>query len=203
MLKRRDGMYKALVLAGLLILSGCSSMIEEQPKTPWALLKQQSRQCMMDMKTDRELKAIANKVTLESYYDRDAYFELLSIKDRPTSKEKNVIKKWASKLERCYRIKAESYNYEPPGVARWSAATDAEQYLLVLELSRGGMSYGEFASKRLEVDTRYRGEIMRAIAADYQTPGNEQQQRSNASPKASSGSSSCGWEGNQWICRSL
>ncbi len=175
-------MAKAHFLVGLLFLSGCSSLFVEQPKGPWAELKQQSRQCLMDLKNDRELRIIANKVTLESTYERDTYFELLNIKDHPTSGEKIAIKKWASKLERCDEIKAEGYAYEPAGVARWSAALDNEQQALVLELAQGELSYGEFAAKRLEIDTRYRGQIVRAIAADYKKPENVQK-KNNVLPK--------------------
>ena len=198
------GMLKAYFLVGLLFLSGCSSLNVEQPKGPWAILKQNSHQCLTDLKTDPELKTIANKVTLDSYYDRDAYFELLTIEEVPSSKEKAAIKKWALKLERCFKIKAESYAYEPVTVAMWSAASDSEQLALVVELSKGELKYGEFASKRLEIDTRYRGQIIRAISADYKKPSDNSHPKNTASPKApSSSNSSCGWEANQWICRSL
>jgi hypothetical protein len=165
-------MSKALLLIGLLFLTGCSNWFVEQPKGPWAIYKQESRQCLADLKDDRELKAIANKVTLESVYDRDEYFDLLSIEDHPTTKEKVAIKKWASKLERCYRIKAQSYAYEPTNVALWSAASDSEQMVLILELHKGNLSYGQFAAKRLEVDTAYRGKILQAVSADYKKPEN-------------------------------
>jgi hypothetical protein len=202
--KSINGILKSSFLIALLLLSGCSSLLEEQPKGPWAMLKKDTRQCLMDLKSDSELKSIANKVTLESHYDRDAYFELLNIEDFPTSAEKKVIKKWELKLERCFKIKAESYTYEPVKVAMWSAASDSEQLSLVLELAKGSLKYGEFAAKRLEIDTRYRGLIMRAISADYKRPIDTTQPKSTASPKTpASPNSSCGWEGNQWICRSL
>lgn len=178
-------MPKARFLVCLLFLTGCSSLFVEQPKDPWAELKQQSRQCLLDLKNDRELMGIANKVTLESTYDRDSYFELLNIKGHPTPDEKIAIKKWASKLGHCHEIKAESYAYEPVAVAKWSAALDNEQQALVLELSKGNLSYGEFAAKRLEIDTRYRGQIVRAIAADYKKPENVIQKKNNALPKPS------------------
>jgi hypothetical protein len=201
-MKRKSGMSKAKFLAGLLFLSGCANLFVEQPKTRWESLKQESRQCLMDIKSDRELKPIAHKVMLEGLYDRDVYFELLNIEEIPTSNEKVAIKKWTSRLERCYKIKAESYAYEPPAVAVWSAATDSEQLMLVSELHKGNLSYGQFAARSLEIDTKYRGQIMRAIAADYKNPDNLHQQKGSALPKTSS-DSSCGWEGNQWVCRSL
>jgi hypothetical protein len=129
---------------------------------------------------------------------------LLNIEDIPTPKEKTVVKRWSSKLERCYKLKSESYAYEPRNVAIWSAAADSEQLMLVSELAKGSLSYGEFAAKRLEIDTRYRNQIIRAIAADYKKPENMQQPKIKDSAKPSaSPSSSCGWEGTQWVCRSL
>lgn len=197
-------MTKVHFLVGLLFLSGCASSPVDQARTPWESLKQQSHECLLGLKNDSELKAIANKVTLENTYDRDTYFDLLSIKDLPSSDEKIAIKKWASKLELCYKIKAESYAYEPAGVAKWSAVTDSEQQSLVLEFSKGNLSYGQFAAKRLEIDTRYRGQITRAVAADYKNPDNMQQNKNNGLPKKPADSSSiCGWEGTQWVCRSL
>ena len=197
-------MPKLHFLAGLLFLSGCASSPVEQALTPWQSLKQQTRECFLDLKNDGELKSISHKVTLESTYDREVYFELASIKDLPTSDEKIALKKWASKLNSCYKIKAESYAYEPANIAQWSAVTDGEQQSLVLEFSRGNLSYGQFAVKRLEIDTRYRGEITRAVSADYKYPENLRQKKDNVIPKTPSDSSSaCGWEGTQWVCRSL
>ncbi|MBU1480045.1 MAG: hypothetical protein KKH12_00060 [Gammaproteobacteria bacterium] len=163
-------MSKAVFYFGLLMLSGCSGLFEKQPKGPWAILKHEYRQCLNDLKRDSELDAIADKVTLDTVYDRDEYFDLLSIEDTPTRKEKVAIKKWATKLEHCYKIKARAYVYEPRNVALWSAALDSDQLVLVLELQKGNLSYGQFAAKRLEVDTAYRGKILQAVAADYKKP---------------------------------
>lgn len=201
---RNGGFAYAPFIVGLLFLSGCSSMFEEQPKGPWASIKKEYRQCLLNLKADPELKPIANKVSLESHYDRDEYFELQDITGVPTPKEKIVIKKWASKLERCYKIKAESYAFEPANVATWSAASDKEQLALVSELSKGNMSYGDFATKRLEVDTKYRSEIVRAISADYKNHETPPQPKNSVLPNTSPNSnSSCGWQAGQWVCRSL
>ena len=152
-------MPKTFFLLGLLFLSGCSGLFEKQPQGPWAILKHDSRQCLSDLNHDAELSIIADKVTLDSVYDRDSYFDLLGIEDVPTAREKLAIKKWATRLERCYKIKARSYAYEPRNVALWSAALDSDQLALVMELHKGNLSYGQFAAKRLEVDTAYREDI--------------------------------------------
>lgn len=197
-------MLKLHFLIGLLYLTGCVSSQVEQARTPWQFLKQQSRQCFLDLKNDSELKSIMHKVTLDTDYDRDAYFELANIKVFPTPEEQIAIKKWASKLNLCYRIKADSYAYEPAGVAKWSLVKDGEQLTWVREFSRGRVSYGEFAVRRLEIDTRYRGDITRAVSADYKHPEYPQQKNGNAIHNMPPDSSSaCGWEGTQWVCRSL
>jgi len=169
-INRRGLMSKAIFFSGLLMLSSCAGLFEKQPKGPWAILKHEYRQCLNDLKDDSELDAIADKVTLDTVYDRDEYFDLLIIEDTPTRKEKVAIKIWATKLEHCYKIKAQAYAYEPRNVALWSAALDSDQLVLVLELQKGNLSYGKFAAKRLEVDTTYRGKILQAVAADYKKP---------------------------------
>lgn len=163
-------MSRVFYLAGLLLLSGCSGLFEKPPQSPWAIIKHESRQCLADLKDDPQLNAIAGKVSLDAAYDRDTYFDLLNIEDVPTATEKAAIKKWAAKLERCYKIKAQGYAYEPRNVGIWSAALDSDQLVLILELQKGNLSYGKFAAKRLEVDTAYRGKIVQAVAADYQRP---------------------------------
>lgn len=200
----RNGMTQLRFLAGLLFLSGCANSSVEQSKTPWEALKQETRQCLSDVKNDRELQSIASKVTLGSTYDRDVYFELAGIKDLPTAEEKIVIGKWVAKLKPCYKVKAESYAYELASIAKWSAVTDREQQSLLSEFSRGNFSYGRFAVMRLEIDTKYRGEITRAVSADYKYPENIPQIKDSELPKIpTDSSSSCGWEGKQWVCRSL
>lgn len=197
-------MPKLRFLIGLLFLSGCVSSQVEQARTPWQYLKQQSRQCFLELKSDSQLESIAHKVTLDSIYDRDVYFELANIKDVPTPDERIAIKRWASRLKFCYKIKADSYAYELPSVAKWSAVKDGEQQALVHEFFKGNFSYGEFAVRRLEIDTRYRGEITRAVSADYKHPESMQQKKGNVIQNMPPDpSSSCGWEGTQWVCRSL
>ena len=165
-------MLKVVLLASLLLVSGCSGFLEKQPTTRWAILKQESRKCLADLKSDPQLAIIADKVTLDSIYDRDVYFELLNIEEFPSTLEKSAIKKWSAKLERCYKIKAQGYAYEPQNVAIWSAALDSDQLVLILELYKGNLSYAQFAARRLEVDTVYRGKIIQAVAADYKKPEN-------------------------------
>jgi hypothetical protein len=182
-MNRKNWMSKTILWVGLLFLSGCSSLFEKQPKGPWSILKHEYRQCLLDLKKDRELDAIADKVTLDVVYDRDEYFDLLSIEATPTRKEKVAIRKWASKLEHCYKIKSQAYAYEPRDVALWSAALDSDQLVLILEFHKGKISYGQFAAKRLELDTAYRGKILQAVAAGYKKSDYPQQSDNAELPK--------------------
>lgn len=191
-------------LLGLLFLSGCVTSQVDQARTPWQQLQQRSRQCFLDIKNDTQLESIAHKVTLDSTYDRAVYFKLASINVLPTPDEQVAIRSWDSKLKSCYRLKAKSYTYEPASVAKLSGAKDGEQQALVRAFAKGTFSYGEFAMRRLEIDTRYRDEITKAVSADYKHPEDMQQNRGNViQDMPSNPSSSCGWEGPQWICRFL
>jgi hypothetical protein len=109
-----------------------------------------------------------------------------------------------SRARTLLQAKVESYTYEPASIAKWSAVTDREQQSLLSEFLRGDLSYGQLAVKRLEIDTKYRGEITSAVSADYKRPENMPQEKNSVMPKTTSdSSSSCRWEGAQWVCRSL
>ncbi len=170
-------------MLGMLFLSGCSGLFEKPPKDLWTIYKREYRQCLADLEKAPELGVIADKVTLITVYDRDEYFDLLSIKDKPTMKERVAIRKWASKLEHCYKIKSKAYAYEPRDVALLSVALDSDQLLLILEFQKGKISYGQFAAKRLELDTAYREKILAAVAAGYKKPDYPQQPKNTQLPK--------------------
>ncbi len=174
---------RLILLLGMLFIAGCSSLFEKPPKDLWGVYKREYRQCLADLENAAELDAIADKVTLATVYDRDEYFDLLSIKDMPTVKERVAIKKWALKLERCYKIKSKAYAYEPHDVALLSAALDSDQLVLMLEFQKGKISYGQFAEKRLELDTAYREKILKAVAAGYKKPDYPQQPQNTQLPK--------------------
>jgi len=191
-------------LLGSLFLSGCVSSQIDRPRTQWQQLQQLSHQCFLDLKNDSQLESIAHKVTLDRTYDRDLYFKLAGINATPAPDEQIAIRKWEAKLKTCYKLKAKGYAYEPASVAKWSREMDGEQLALVHTFSGGRLSYGEFAARRLEIDTRYRSEITGAISADYKRPEDMQQKKANVIQSTPSDPwSACGWEGAQWICRSL
>lgn len=200
--KQGDVMSKALFLVCLMFLSGCASvpvdktrnikapadqtMNSKVPKdlasdpnvsidqtsNSFESLQHQYRQCFKSLRNDQELRSIANKVTLESFYEKDIHFELQRIVEVPTQEEKNVIRKWATKLESCYKIKAESYAYALPDVASLSALEDSEQQLLVAELYKGSLTYGQFAAKHRGIDSKYRGLILQAEVIDQKSKQN-------------------------------
>ena len=77
-------------------------------------------------------------------------------------------------------------------------------HLIPATQTPGNFSNGEFAERCLEFDTPYSGEITRAVSADYKYPENMQQKKGNVIQNMPlDPSSSVGWEGTQWICRSL
>jgi hypothetical protein len=139
-------MPKAHFLVGLLFLSGCASSVVEQTNAPLMLLKQQSNLCFLNLKDDPELAYIADYVALESLYEDEAHFELLNNSDFPTLTEIAVINKWAAKLERCYKIKRETYVHEEPGVVRCLVKLENEQKSWVQTLASGKITYGQFAT---------------------------------------------------------
>lgn len=101
--------------------------------------------CMLALESDPELKAISKKVALSG--KEDNFFTLMAIEERPDKSERKAIVKWGSKRERCFN------SNPPPRDAYYQLSVDTFNLgqKLILELSRGGMSYGQFAEKRKEI----------------------------------------------------
>lgn len=175
-------MTKAYLFFGLVFLSACttapvdmkgdaslpadeaesSSSAADTKADSLESLQKKYRLCFKSLRKDPELKSIANKVTLEGSYEKDPNYELMRNSDDPTAEEKIIIRKWASKLDSCYKIKAESYTYLSTEIASLSAEADSEQQVLVMELSRGHLTFGQFTAEQLGVDSKYKGLILRA-----------------------------------------
>lgn len=173
-------MTKAYFLVSLAFLSACTTAPVEKAgdsglpadirTSSLESLQKKYRLCFKSLGNDPELKGIANKVTLEAMYEKDPNFELMRIEDVPTADERSIIRKWAAKLGSCYKIKAESYAYLPSDVAGLSATADSEQQILVMALSRGKLTYGQFTAEQLGVDSKYKGLILRAMTVDQKPP---------------------------------
>lgn len=101
--------------------------------------------CVSALETDPELKAIRQKVALSG--KEDNFFSLMAIEERPSPGERKVIVKWGSKRERCFNANP------PPRDSYYDISVEAFNLgqKLILELSRGEMSYGQFAEKRKEI----------------------------------------------------
>jgi hypothetical protein len=101
--------------------------------------------CVSALETDPELKPIRPKVALSG--KEDNFFSLMAIEERPSPSERKVIVRWGSKRERCF-------NANPPARdSYYDISVEAFNLgqKLILELSRGEMSYGQFAEKRKEI----------------------------------------------------
>lgn len=98
--------------------------------------------CVSALESDPELKPIGNKVALGG--KEDNFFTLMAIDERPSKSERKVIVKWGSKRERCFN------SNPPPRDAYYQLSVDTFNLgqKLLLELSRGEMTYGEFAERR-------------------------------------------------------
>lgn len=101
--------------------------------------------CVSALETDPELKPIREKVALSG--KEENFFTLMANENKPTKAESKVLVKWGSKRERCF-------NANPPprdDLYQLSVDTFSRGQKLILELSRGEMSYGQFAEKRKEI----------------------------------------------------
>ncbi|MBI4809443.1 MAG: DUF2846 domain-containing protein [Nitrosomonadales bacterium] len=101
--------------------------------------------CVSALESDPELKPISKKVALSG--KEDNLFSLLSLDERPAKSERKVIAKWGSKRERCFNANP------PPRDNYHQISVDAfnRGQKLILELSKGEMTYGQFAERRKEI----------------------------------------------------
>lgn len=101
--------------------------------------------CVSALESDPELQAISQKVALSG--KEDNLSGLMSIKERPTQSERKVIVKWGNKRERCFKVNP------PPRDAYYQLSVESFNLgqKLIQELSKGGMTYGQFTAKRKEI----------------------------------------------------
>lgn len=101
--------------------------------------------CVSALETDPDLKSISKKVALSG--KEDNLSSLTAIAERPTQSERKVIVKWGSKRERCFKVNP------PPRDAYYQLSVDTFNLgqKLIAELSKGEMTYGQFAGKRKEI----------------------------------------------------
>ena len=98
--------------------------------------------CMLALESDPALKPISKKVALSG--KEDNLFSLMTIEELPGKSERKLIVQWGAKREACF-------NANPPARdAYYQISVDAfnRGQQLILELSKGQMSYGQFAERR-------------------------------------------------------
>jgi hypothetical protein len=101
--------------------------------------------CVSALETDPELQSIRKKVALSG--KEDNLFSLMAITERPTPSERKVIVKWGSKREQCFN------DSPPPHDAFYQLSVDTfkQGQKLILELSKGDMTYSQFTERRQEI----------------------------------------------------
>jgi hypothetical protein len=103
--------------------------------------------CVSALETDAELQSISQKVALSG--NEDNLPSLMAIKERPTQSERKVIVKWENKRERCFKIDPPRDSYYQLSVESFNLGQK-----LIQDLSKGRMTYGQFAAKRKEIKQR-------------------------------------------------
>lgn len=101
--------------------------------------------CVSALESDPELQSIGSKVALSG---KDGNLsDLMGITELPTQSERKVIVKWGGKRERCFR------SNPPPRDAYYQLSVDSFNLgqKLITELSKGEMTYGQFAERRKEI----------------------------------------------------
>lgn len=101
--------------------------------------------CVSALDADPELQAISWKVALSG--NEDNLSTLLAINERPTPSEQKVIAKWGSKRERCFKANPPSRD----AFYQLSVDTFNLGQQLIQDLSKGGMTYGQFTAKRRDI----------------------------------------------------
>lgn len=98
--------------------------------------------CVTALESDPELKPISSKVALSG--KEDNLFSLMTIEEQPNKNERKLIAKWGAKREACFNANP------PPRDAYYQLSVDTfnRGQQLILELSKGQMSYGQFAERR-------------------------------------------------------
>lgn len=98
--------------------------------------------CMLTLESDQALKPISEKVALSG--KEDNLFRLMTIEALPSKGERKLIVQWGTMREACF-------NANPPvRDAYYQISVEAfnRGQQLILELSKGQMSYGQFAERR-------------------------------------------------------
>lgn len=125
--------------------------------------------CFDALENDIELQVIRDKVALVGSGGQT--FGMLSNENYPTSDEKPVIYKWAIKREQC--VNSRPLSNDPVEQIQREAFNAGQS--LILDLYKGAITYGQFASRRQEIKKLSDAKIQ-AIIGQYQQQQMQQQQ---------------------------
>ena len=108
--------------------------------------------CFNALEHDAELSSIKDKVSL--VYSDSQTFSLLASEAIPTLDETQVIYIWATKREQCFKS-----DPRPSPITQTFNAVQS----LILDLYKGGITYGQFAKQRQEVMRQYRQQTLQLL----------------------------------------
>lgn len=150
--------------------------------------------CFDALAYDDELQLIRDKVVLISDASKQT-FDMLANESFPTSEEAQVVYKWGSKRDRCFR------SFAPPRNAVEQAIAEGfnTSQRLILNLYKGNITYGQFAIQRQE-QVKIVNESLQNINSHQQMRQQQMPQQRPAYIPPRETTSTCGWQGNQWIC---
>ena len=101
--------------------------------------------CIIALDQVETLRPISDKVSLTGKPDR--LFSMLANENLPTMEERGAIFEWATRRERCF-----SENPLPSDpISQVKRETQEAVQLLILDLYKGKLTYGQFASRRQEI----------------------------------------------------
>lgn len=159
--------------------------------------------CFRALKYEVEFQPIGDKVALAGgdilTFGNEQTFSMLANDSYPTSDEKQAIYKWAIKREQCVKNLPRANPFQQIAVE----AHEAVQFL-VLDLYKGSISYGQFARQRQEINSTAATRAQNLFALTYGQQQQQQRQQQQSQPKPyvppRATQSTCGWQGNQWVC---
>jgi hypothetical protein len=184
-------MRRIITICALVVVTGCAQGNRQQIQGEMVDIKQQgaavTADCRTEMDNDRALDPIRNKVELiKGVEDGPAPFSILSNTSYPSATERQAVAEWGRIRDDCMR-RAMAIPYVPP-----SANAIQTNYLqqirqinlqaieqvgsLIVALSQGKMTYGEFAQKRTDITNSALDTLHQFQQASLEADAQRQQQ---------------------------
>lgn len=152
-------------------------VLTDQDVVGFRPLSQISDDCFDALARDPDLSSIAGKVSLTG--TKPSLMQLAS-DETVSPTEKEVIALWSSKRDRCWDVWAIGATFYPNNEQVNIGATTKDTVdLLIVELYKGRLTYGDFAKKRVEVrnlaDAKSAEKYKEALAATAKEADLQQQ----------------------------